>query len=113
MAGKGQEGCPRMEHPAKKKPGQRRSFTPEFKAEVVSLCRSGNKSIAQICRELDLGETAVRRWVTQAEVDDGKREGLTTSEQEELTQLRKEVRTLRDERDFLKRAAAFFARETR
>ena len=66
-----------------------------------------------MCRDLGLGETAVRRWVSQAEVDSGQREGLTTSEREELAYLRRENRVLREERDILKRATAFFARETR
>jgi transposase len=77
----------------------RRSFTPEFKAEVVELCRTSGKSLAEGCRELDLTETAVRRWVRQAEVDAGRREGLSTSEREELTRLRKENRVLGEERD--------------
>jgi transposase len=91
----------------------RRSFSDEFKKEVVDLCRMGDRSILQISRDLDLTETAVRRWVTQAEIDAGHKEGLTTTEREELARLRKENRVLREERDILKRATAFFARETR
>jgi transposase len=70
------------------------------------------KSVPQVCRDLDLVESVVRRWLTQAEIDDGRREGLTTAEREELSKLRKEVRVLREERDILKKAAAYFARET-
>ncbi len=91
----------------------RRSFTPGFKAEVVTLVRQGDRSLATICREMDLSETAVRRWVEQAAVDAGEHEGLTTEEREELRRLRREVRVLREERDILKRAATFFAMETR
>ncbi len=91
----------------------RRSFPNEYKAEVIELCRAGGRSIAAVARDLDLSETAVRRWVTQAEVDAGRRDGLITAEREELSRLRKEVRVLREERDILKRATAFFARETR
>lgn len=92
--------------------GQRRVFTAEYKAEVVELCRTGGRSIGQVCRDLGLGETAVRRWVAQAEIDSSQREGLTTSEQE-LAYLRRENRILREERDILKRATAFFAKEIR
>jgi transposase len=92
---------------------QRRAFTPEFKAEVVALVRRGERSVRAVCRELDLSETAVRRWVAQAAVDAGERDGLTTEEREELQRLRREVRVLREERDILKRAATFFAMETR
>ena len=91
----------------------RRSFTAAFKAEVVALVRQGDRTIPTICREMDLTETAVRRWVDQAAVDAGEKDGLTTEEREELRRLRREVRVLRDERDILKRAAAFFAMETR
>jgi transposase len=91
----------------------RRAFTAEYKAQVVELCRTSGKSVGQVCRDLGLTETAVRRWVAQAEVDSGRREGLTTDERAELAQLRKENRVLREERDILKRATAFFARETR
>ena len=92
---------------------RRRAFTESFKAEVVELCRRGDRPIADVARELDLTETAVRRWVHQAEIDAGQRPGLTSSEHEELVRLRKENKVLREERDILKRATAFFARGDR
>ena len=97
----------------KKRP--RRSFTREFKAEVVALVRQDGNTASSVARDLDLTETAVREWVRQAEIDDGVggRVGLTSSEREELARLRRENRVLREERDILKRATAFFARETR
>ena len=91
----------------------RRSFSDEYKAEVVELCRTSGRSIAQVARDLGIGETAVRRWVAQAEIDAGRRPGLTTEEHAELVALRKENRVLREERDLLRRATAFFAKETR
>jgi transposase len=91
----------------------RRSFTKEFKAEVVALVRQPGNTAAGVARDLDLTETAVRDWVKQADIDDGRRDGLTSDERAELAQLRKEVRVLREERDILKRATAYFARETR
>jgi transposase len=91
----------------------RRSFSNEFKAEVVELVRRPGNTAAGVARELDLTETAVREWVKQADIDDGRRDGLTSAEREELTRLRKEVRVLREERDILKRATAFFVREAR
>src|SRR3954454_7934857 len=91
---------------------QRRTFTPTFKAQTVELVRTSGKSVAEVCRDLDLTETAVRRWVAQAQIDAGQRDGLTTVEREELSQLRKEVRVLRQERDILAKATAFFVRET-
>ena len=91
---------------------RRRTCTSEFKAQTVELVRTSGKSVGDVCRELDLTETAVRRWVAQAEIDSGRRDGLTTAEREELAHLRKEVRVLREERDILKKAAAFFAKET-
>src|ERR1700724_1931316 len=91
----------------------RRSFTAEFKAQTVELIRTSHKSVGEICRDLELTETAVRRWLTQAEIDDGRGGGgLTTAEREELSRLRRENRVLREERDILKKAAAFFAKET-
>lgn len=90
----------------------RRQFSKQFKDETVALIRSSNKTIAQVCRDLDLAESAVRRWVAQADVDEGRSAGLTTAEREELGKLRKEVRVLREERDILKKAAAYFAQDT-
>ncbi len=98
-----------MEQPRR----ERRSFTDAHKAEVVALCQTSGKSIREISRDLDLTESSVRRWVAQTEIDAGQRAGLTSSEREELTRLRKENRILREERDILKRATAFFAKETR
>ena len=91
----------------------RRSFAEQYKAEVVDLCRHSGKSMAEIARDLDLTESSVRRWVSQAEIDAGRQEGLTTDERAELARLRKENRVLREERDILRRATAFFAKETR
>jgi transposase len=91
----------------------RRRFSAEFKAEVVELVASSGKTVGVVAREMDLTETAVRDWMRQADIDTGRRDGLTTAEREELSRLRKENRILREERDILKRATAFFARETR
>jgi transposase len=103
----------KMETVAKSKPRPRRSFTPEFKAEIVERCLAGDRTIAQVARDFDLIESAVRRWVEQADIDAGRRDGLTSSEREELTQLRRENRRLQADVDLLKRATAFFAKETR
>lgn len=103
-----------METMAKKKPRPRRSFTPEFKADIVSRCRAGDRTVAQVAKDFDLTETAVRAWVRQAELDDGTRtDGLSSDEREELAQLRRENRRLREDVEILKRATAFFAKETR
>ncbi len=93
----------------------RRSFTPEFKAEAVALARASGKSVGQVAKDLDLTETALREWVKRAEQGMplvGKSE-VSPSERAELQALRKEVRVLKMERDFLKRAAAFFAKESK
>jgi transposase len=90
---------------------RRRSFTPEFKAEVLALVRQPGKTAGGVAREMGLTETAVRAWVRQAECDDGVRtDGLTTAERAELAQLRKELRETREERDILKRAVACVSR---
>jgi transposase len=102
-----------MEQAMEQRRRRRRAFTDSYKTEVVELCQRGEQSVAGVARDLDLTETAVRRWVHQAEIDAGRKPGLTSSEHEELVRLRKEVRVLREERDILKRATAFFARETR
>ena len=94
-------------------PRPRRFFSPEYKGEVVELIRSTGKTVGQVARELDLTETAVREWVKRADLDAGRRtDGLTTAEREELRRLRREVRDLREEREILRKAAVFFARET-
>ena len=98
-----------------RKPRRRRSFTSEFRAEIVELCQRGDRSLGQVSKDFDLTETAVREWVRQAERDAGTRRdgGLTTAERQELSQLRQENRRLREDVDILKRATAFFAKETR
>ena len=90
----------------------RRQFTKEFKAETVALIRSSAKPVAQICRDMGLSESTVQRWVAQAEVDSGQRDGLTTAEREELSRLRREMRVVREERDVLAKAIAFFTKAT-
>ena len=92
---------------------KRRAFTREFKAETVRLVVEGGRSIPEVARDLDLTESALRAWVRQAEVDGGRGKpgALTTEEREELGRLRREVKTLRLEREILKKAAAFFAKE--
>ena len=104
-----------METMERKQPRARRSFTPAFKAEIVELCQHGDRSIGQVARDFDLTETAVREWVRQAERDAGTRVdgGLTSSERQELNELRCECRRLREDVEILKRATAFFAKETR
>ena len=91
---------------------KRRKFTAEQKADAVRMVRDVG-SVAQVARDLDLTETALRNWVKQAEIDQGRgpESALTTAEKEEIRRLRRENRTLTMERDFLKKAAAFFARE--
>jgi len=91
----------------------RRAFTAEYKAEVVALFRTTDKGVSEIAKELDLTPSAVQRWVTEAGANAAQGPGLTTTEREELAYLRRENRILREERDILKRATAFFAKETR
>lgn len=103
-----------METMGRKKPRPRRSFTSDFKAEIVELCQRGDRSVRQIATDFDLTETAVRQWVAQAERDAGTRtDGLSSDERAELVRLRRENRRLTEDVDILKRATAFFAKETR
>ena|SRR5438067_4106500 len=92
---------------------KRRTFTREFKAEAVRLCRVGDRTIRQVAVDLDLTETALREWVKRADIDagNGPPEALTTVERDELRELRKRVRRLEMEREILKKATAFFAKE--
>lgn len=91
---------------------KRRNFTAEYKAEVVKLINTSGKSVGQVARELDLSDTSVREWVERAAIDKKRDPNgpLTTEERAEVVRLRRELRTVTMERDFLKKAAAFFAR---
>ena len=93
-------------------PRGRSPYPAEFKASAVELYRSSGKSLKAVSEEIGVSLEGLRSWVKQAEVDEGRRtDGLTTEEREELAKLRRENRTLRMERDLLKKAAAFFARD--
>jgi transposase len=84
---------------------------PEFRKRAVELARERAKPIKAIAMDIGISESCLRNWMAQADVDEGKREGLTTEERVELTRLRRENRVLKMERDLLSRAAAFFAQE--
>lgn len=92
---------------------KRPSYTDQYKKEAVRLARESQKSPRNIAREIGISESALRKWIKQANIDEGKGpEGaLTTNEREELSRLRREIRQVTLERDFLKKAASFFARE--
>ena len=83
----------------------------EFRKRAVDLAREGSKPVVQVARELGISESGLRRWMAQADVDDGRREGVSSSEKQELVRLRRENRVLAMENEILKRAAAYFARE--
>lgn len=94
---------------------KRRKFTAEYKAEVVGLVQASGKGIGQVAKELDLTETAVRSWVKQGRIDARRDPNgpLASEERAELTRVRRELKTVTMERDFLRKAAAFFARSGR
>ena len=93
-------------------PRTRPAFPPEFRREAVKLMRESDKPISQLSKDLGVSEQSLRKWRAQARVDAGEREGLTTEQLQELRRLRRENRTLQMEREVLKKAAAFFARES-
>ncbi len=97
-------GCPM--------PNPHPPYPPEFKAEAVRLYRESGRSLQAVSKDLGVSLESLRAWVNQAKVDAGEKAGLTTEERAELARLRKENRTLRMERDLLKKAAAYFARES-
>lgn len=84
---------------------------PEFRRRAVELAREGDKPIAQLARDLGISESGLRRWMAQADVDEGKKEGVSSAEKQELVRLRRENRVLVMENEILKRAAAYFAKE--
>jgi len=87
-------------------------YAPEFRAEAVQLLKTGSRTLSGLSKDLGVSEQTLRNWRKQTEINEGKREGLTTDELAELRRLRFENRVLREERDILKKAAAFFVRET-
>jgi transposase len=92
----------------------RRRFDDDFKAQAVRLVLDEGKGVGSVARDLDLTETALREWVKRARADRTKgKTGLTTAEREELARLRRENRILQEEREILKKAAAFFAKHQR
>jgi transposase len=92
--------------------GKRKRYSEELRQELVRLVREG-RSPESLAREFEPTSQAIRKWVRQAELDEGKRsDGLTTQEREELTRLRRENARLLEEREILSKAAAWFAQET-
>jgi transposase len=86
-----------------------KKYPPEFKRDVVTVARRGDLNVAEVAADFDISVESVRRWMRQADIDDGVRDGLTTAEQSELVKLRREKRRLEMENEILRRAAAYFA----
>ena len=93
-------------------PNPKPPYPPEFRREAIELVRISEKSVLQVARDLGISNQTLHNWIKQADVDAGKKEGLSTDERAELRELRKRVRTLEMEKEVLKKAAAFFARES-
>jgi transposase len=93
-------------------PKSRPPYPPEFRREAVQLVRVSGRSVKEIASDLGVADQTLRNWVDRAEVDAGRAAGLSSDERAELRELRRRVRTLEMERDVLKKAAAFFARES-
>jgi transposase len=93
-------------------PRTRPPYSAEFRQEAVRLLRSGGRSPRQLAAELGTSDQTLRNWLRQAQIDEGERDGLSSEERAELVRLRRENRVLQQEKEILKRAAAFFARES-
>jgi transposase len=87
-------------------------YPEDFRREAVRLLKSSGKSVPQLASELGISPQSLRNWARQLDVDEGRAEGLSSDEREELRRLRREVRTLTEEREILKKAAAFFAKDS-
>ncbi len=92
-------------------PKTRPPYPEEFRREAVALIRSGQRSLAEASKSLGVSQQTLRNWLRQEAVDCGQAEGVSSEEREELRRLRREVRVLREEREILKKAAAFFVKE--
>ena len=88
-----------------------KKFPVEFKRDVVTVARRGDLSVAEVAVDFGIAEETVRRWMRQADIDDGIKDGLTSAEQAEMVQLRRDKRRLEMENEILRRAAAYFAKD--
>jgi len=88
-----------------------KKFPPEFKRDVVSVARRGDLTIAEVAADFDISPESIRRWMRQADIDDGTKDGLTSAEQSEIVQLRRDKRRLEMEVEVLRRATAYFAKD--
>ena len=89
-----------------------KKFPAEFKRDAVTVARRGDLTVAEVAADFDVSVESVRRWMRQADIDDGIKDGMTSSEQSELVQLRRQIRRLEMENEILRRAAAYFASST-
>ncbi|HTU39667.1 MAG TPA: transposase [Acidimicrobiales bacterium] len=87
-------------------------YPDEFRQRAIELARSGDQSVAKVAADLGIATSCLRRWMKQDDIDGGRREGLSTDERAELVRLRRELRTAQMENEILRRAAAYFAKET-
>ena len=88
-----------------------KKFPPEFKRDVANVARRGDLSVTEVAHDFEVSVESVRRWMRQADIDDGIRDGLSSSEQSELVQLRRDKRRLEQEVEILRRATAYFAKD--
>ena len=89
-----------------------KKFPEEFQRDVVAVARRGGSTRAEVAADFGISESTLKRWLAQADIDDGVKDGLTSAEQNELVQLRRKNRRLEMENEILRRAAAYFAAET-